>query len=439
MLVLAPLWRGGNRPLALLVLECIALAGLVALAASRPLREAFAVRSTALRWGLAILLAVPLLQLVPLPYSLWSLLPGRGPSAAALEAAGAEGGWRALTLHARATEYSWLALLPCVAIFLVVAHLGRRQLRALVMVFVAVAVAEAVLGILQTGAGRDSILQLGNKFGGSGATGTYVNRNHFGALMAMALPILVAVWASETLPARDSSGEVLRAHPRHADARLARRLAWSLAVALALAALLFSRSRAAIGFGLLAFGATTLALVWSTATLRVRAAFGTVAAVAFLLAAYAGLTPIVERFAPDDLSLGYEGRLKLARAAMAAGFDFLPFGSGLGTFADVFQRYQGEGLVGYVDHAHNDYAEAFVELGVAGLAVIVLLAFAVLARWSAILRGALSRSVGTLQVAAGFSVLALALHGAFDFNFHIPANAIYFAFLAGVFFYEPRT
>jgi O-antigen ligase len=438
ILVWAPLFRGGNRPLPLLVLECLALAGVATLVASRPLREAFSVKAPLLRWALAILVAVPVLQLVPLPYALWSALPGHGPYAAALEGAGVATGWRPLSMHARATEFSWLALLPCVAIFLLVSQLGRRQLRTLVMVFVAVALAEAVLGILQTGAGRDSALQLGNKFAGSGATGTYVNRNHFGGLMAMALPVLVAAWASATLPARDSSGEILRAHPRHADARLARRLAWSLAVALALAALLFSRSRAAIGFGLLAFGATSLALVWSAATHRVRAALGVVAVVAFLLAAYAGLTPIVERFSPDDLSLGYAGRLELAGAALAAGFDFLPFGSGLGTFGDVFQRYQHEGLVGYVDHAHNDYAEAFVELGVAGLAVIVLMAGAVLARWGAIARGMVSRSLGTLQIAAGFSVLALALHGIFDFNFHIPANAVYFAFLAGVFFYEPR-
>jgi hypothetical protein len=438
LLVAAPLYRGGNRPLALLVLESVALAALVALAFSRPAREAFAIRSAPLRWAIAILVAVPLLQLVPLPYALWSALPGRVAYAAVLEGAGLDGGWRALSIHARATEYSWLALLPCVAIFLVASSLGRRQVRTLVMVFVGVAIAEAVLGVLQTGAGRDSILQLGNRFAGAGATGTYVNRNHFGGLMAMALPMLVALWASETLPARDASGEILRAHPRHADARLARRLAWSLAVALALAALLFSRSRAAIGFGLLAFGATSLALVWGAATPRVRVALGVVAAVAFLLAAYAGLTPIVERFSPDDLSLGYEGRLKLAAAATAAGLDFLPFGSGLGTFADVFQRYQGEGLVGYVDHAHNDYAEAFVELGVAGLAAILLMVVAVLARWGAIARGVVSRTLGPLQAAAGFSVMALALHGAFDFNFHIPANAIYFSFLAAVFFYEPR-
>ena len=438
MLAFAPLLRGGNRPLPLLVLECAALAGLVALFASQPLRDALAVRPAPLKWALAILVAVPLLQLLPLPWSLWSTLPGHDPYVAALEHAGPAAGWRPISLHPRATEYSWLAILPCVAIFLIVSQMGRRQVRALVMVFVGVALAEAVLGVLQAGAGRDSILQLGNPWGGSGATGTYINRNHFGGLMAMTLPILVAVWAAETLPTRDANGEILRGHPRHADVRMARRLAWSLAVALALAALLFSRSRAAIGFGLAAFGATSLVLVWSAATTQVRVALGVVAATALLLAAYAGLTPIVERFSPDDLSLGYEGRWRLATTAVGAGLDFLPFGSGLGTFGDVFQRYQGEGLVGYVDHAHNDYAEAFVELGVAGLAAIALMAAAVIARWNAIVHGVVSRSLGALQVAAGFSVLALAGHGLFDFNLHIPANAVYFSFLAGVFFYEPR-
>ena len=44
LIVLAPLYRGGNRPIALLVLECVALAGLAALAVSPSLREAFTVR-----------------------------------------------------------------------------------------------------------------------------------------------------------------------------------------------------------------------------------------------------------------------------------------------------------------------------------------------------------------------------------------------------------
>ena len=437
LIVFAPLIRGGNRPLPLLVLECLGLAALAAIGWSGSAKAAWTALPAPLRWALALLVAMPLVQMVPLPWALWSALPGHGPYARVLEVAGA-GGARPMTLHPDATEYAGLALIPCIAIFLLVPQLGRRQLRALVLVFVGVVLGEAVLGILQSGAAKGSPLHLGNPFAGAGATGTYVNRNHFSALIAMGLPVLVAIWAAETLPARDAYGEVLRGHPRHADVRLARRIAWSLAVALALAALLFSRSRAGIGCGLAAFGATSLVLVWSAATVPVRVALGAVASVALLLAAYAGLTPIVERFAPDDLSLGYAGRLRLAGAALRAALDFLPFGSGLGTFGDVFQRYQSEGLVGYVDHAHNDYAEAFLELGVAGAAAIALMAAALFARWGGIARGQASRSLGTLQVAAGFSVLALAVHGAFDFNFHIPANAIYFAFLAGVFFYEPR-
>lgn len=433
----APLLRGGNRPLPLLVMECLGIALLVAMAWSGGARTGWSALPAPLRWALALLVVTPLLQLVPLPASWWASLPGHEPYARALEAAGVDG-MRPLSLHPRATQYAWLALIPAVAIFLAIGHMGRRQVRALVLVFVAVALGEAVLGILQTGASKTSPLQLGNPFAGSGATGTYVNRNHFSALMAMSLPVLVAIWAAVTLPARDASGEILRGHPRHADVRLARRIGWSLAVALVLAALLFSRSRAGIGCGLAAFGATVLMLVWSGATVQVRLALGSIAAVALLLAAYAGLTPIVERFSPDDLSLGYEGRLRLAGAALRAGLDFLPFGSGLGTFADAFQRYQSEALVGYIDHAHNDYAEAFVELGVAGIAVIALAAAAILLRWGALARGSASRSLGALQAAAGFSVLALAVHGAFDFNFHIPANAVYFGLLAGVFFYEPR-
>lgn len=436
MLVFAPIFRGGNRPLPLLVLEAGGLALLAGAFWTGSLGDAWRSLRGTLRIGLVLLLAVPLVQLIPLPQSLWARLPGHEAYARVLDTVGA-GGARAMSIHPAATEYAWLALIPAVAIFLCVAQLGRRRLRALVLVFVGVAVAEAVLGILQTGAGRTSALQLGNPFAGAGATGTFINRNHFGALMAMALPVMVAIWASETLPTRDATGAILRGHPRHADARLARRIAWSLAVALVLAALLFSRSRAAIGCGLAAFGATSLVLVWSAATVPVRIALGAVAGVALLLAAYAGLTPIVERFAPDDLSLGYEGRMRLAGTALKAGLDFLPFGSGLGTFGDVFQRYQGEGLVGYIDHAHNDYAEVFLELGVAGVAIVALFGAACLARWGELVRGGASRSLGLMQVAAGFSVLALAAHGAFDFNFHIPANALVFAFLAGVFFYEP--
>lgn len=438
MLAFAPLWRGGNRPMPLLVLELLALAALVALALNGALAPGWRALPRALRWGLAIVAIAPLVQLLPLPHALWSALPGHAPYARALEVASVDGGWRPITLHARATEFSWLALLPAFAILLAVPRLPARQVRALLLLFAAVAVAEAAIGIVQAGSARTSWIHFGSPLAGNGASGTYVNRNHLAGLLAMALPVMAAIWAAESLPGRDAHGHAMREHPRHADRRLARRILFSLALLLALAALLFTRSRAGIGCGLAAFGAAAAAIVVGGASARLRAVMGVTAAAALALAVYAGVTPIVDRFSAGQIALGYEGRARIALATLRAAMDFMPLGSGLGTFADVFPRYQSQAPAGYVEFAHNDYAQALLELGVAGAAAMALVAFAYLARWRAIARGEGSRRLGLAQVGAGIGVAALAVHGLFDFNLHIPANALYFAFLAAVFFYPSR-
>lgn len=382
-----------------------------------------------LAWAIGLLLAFPLLQLVPLPAGWWAALPGHDAYARVLEFAGdgARYAMRPLSIHPGATQYAWLAMLPCLAVFLLTLNESRSRLRALAWVFVGVAVVEATLGLMQLGASAGSILYFGNTKSPGLAVGTYVNRNHFSALMAMALPMAVALWALETAEPR-------RVHPRHTDRRIAVAILLSMVVLLLVAALLFSRSRGGISSGLLALAIASLLLVWRSGAPLAKAAFAAVGVSILVFAAYVGLTPVLERFAPDTLTLGYEGRAALSAATFRAALDFLPFGSGLGTYADVFRRYQVEGLPGFIDHAHNDYAEAFMELGVVGIAAIALALGAYAMRWLALARRRPSRSLGYLQAAAGLGMLAMIVHAAFDFNFHIPANALYFSFLAGLFF-----
>jgi len=104
---------------------------------------------------------------------------------------------------------------------------------------------------------------------------------------------------------------------------------------------------------------------------------------------------------------------------MRGGLEFLPLGSGLGTFADVFRRYQDEGITGFIDHAHNDYLEFWVEYGPAGLA-----AFLAISLWVARARLA----------APQWGVLAcLAVTALVDFPFHRPAEwALYWMMLGCV-------
>lgn len=433
MLVFAPLMKGGNRPAPLLILEVAAVGGLALIAWRGASLPGVLVP---LRVAIGLLVAVPLLQLIPLPADLWADLPGHAPYAHALRFAGeqASAAPRPLSLHPRATEYSWLVLMVCLGMFVFTLSQSRGQLHKLARVFVAMALLEATLGLMQLGATKDSWMALGNPYAGGHATGTYVNRNHLAAMLAMALPMGIALWAMETLLPRGQDGARLREHPRHADRRIARRIVLSLLLLLIVTALLFTSSRSGIGSGLLVASLAILTLVWRANSLAARIACGATAVATLIFAIYIGLTPVLERFSPGQLSLGYEGRERITAAAMAAGLDFLPFGSGLGTFADVFRRYQGEGLSAYIDHAHNDYAELFVELGVAGIAVIALAALAYVLQWSRLWDDTSSRGLRRIQVAAGLGMLAMIIHAASDFNFHIPANAIYFAFLCGIFF-----
>lgn len=449
LLAFAPLIRGGNRPLPLLVMEVTALLALAAWAWGQPAAQwRLAIPATA-SWGIGLLLVTPLLQLVPLPASWWAAMPGHAPYAQALAFAGdGAAAMRPASMHALATEYSWLVMWPCLAVFVLTLTQSRSHIRRLAVIFVVIAVVQAILGILQLGADARSPLNFGNPWAGGTASGTYVNKNHFAALMAMGLAMAVSLWALELVPRyghrhhRDhgeahGAVEAPRAHPRHADRQLALNIAHAVAVLMLVVALLFSGSRAGIATGLFAFSLASFALVWRPASVAARITFGAAAVAALLFAAYIGLTPVLDRFAPDQLAIGYEGRMRIAAAALRAGLDFLPFGSGLGTFADVFRRYQVEGLPGFVDHAHNDYAELFLELGVAGIAAAALLLIAYATRWAQILRGWPLRSLGYLQVGAGLGMMAMLIHGAFDFNFHIPANALYFSFLAGVFLFTP--
>lgn len=435
IVVFAPLIRGGNRPLPLAALELAGLALLLLLAWTR--RDLLAGLPGALRWGVGLLLVTPLIQLLPVPMAWWALLPGHAPFAQVLTVAGEAPAWRSMSIHPAATQYSWLVMIPCLAVFLAVRQLDRPRLRRVAMLFAVVACFEAIVGVVQAGSTPGSAIHLGNPYGGGAATGTYINKNHFAGLIEMALPMLVALWAVEMLPVVTHRGEVLREHPRNADTRFAMRGLFSALTIVLLLALLLSRSRSAISAGMLAFGIAIVMLVWKAATVQVKVVLAIVAGAAVILAASVGLTPVLDRFAPDEVAQQAGGRWALTIDSLQAALALMPLGSGLGTFADVFPRYQAGAIIGFADHAHNDYAELLVELGIAGLAVIVLLAVAYATRWRSVIRGRRSRRTRFVQIAAGLGMLALIIHGLFDFNFHIPANAIYFSLLAGIFFFTP--
>jgi len=103
--------------------------------------------------------------------------------------------------------------------------------------------------------------------------------------------------------------------------------------------------------------------------------------------------------------------------------DFGWVGTGAGSFYGAFLRYRPPGD-GFIDHAHNDYAETAANLGWTGLALkalLVLLSIGVCVRTLLRRQSHMARGIafGVLMATVG-----MAIHATVDFSLQIPANAL---------------
>jgi O-antigen ligase len=134
----------------------------------------------------------------------------------------------------------------------------------------------------------------------------------------------------------------------------------------------------------------------------------------------------------DDASV----RSLLRDATWDAATEFWPVGSGLGTFGAVFAHYQPATIAEFVPHAHSDYVQLLMELGVLALPLTAAALYVGMRRirvlWTAVRNSTLDDE-GRRLAACGLGLLALLLHAWVDFNLRIPANAMIGAFLAGAF------
>jgi O-antigen ligase len=106
-------------------------------------------------------------------------------------------------------------------------------------------------------------------------------------------------------------------------------------------------------------------------------------------------------------------------------------GTGPGTFATVFTQYQPPGFSSRYFMGHNDYLHLTAETG---LPLIVVMAWMIVAFF---LKGFKklnnpSRMVRGITLGAMSGITAILVHSIFDFNLHIPANAILFTVLAAL-------
>jgi len=386
---------------------------------------------------LAVVL-VPLMQLVPLPPALWTLLPHRGPLIASFDGLGQglEHGlpWLPISVSPNATWLSVVALLPTLAVFFGTILLGYRERRLLSLAVVAFGVVSAFLGLLQIAQGPASRLRFFAATNLSEAVGFFANRNHYAAFLYVVL-LFAAVWAIDVGfavgPWRDR---------RILEARSIVAITASfLTIVILLAAEAMARSRAGMVLTMISL-AGVYGLVLTDRRRRNLSAtplnfLFLAAATAFILVVQFALYRILARFNADPLD---DARLQFARTTIEAAWAYMPFGAGMGTFVPVygmFERPQDLFAHAYVNHAHDDILELWLETGIFGVTLMVAFAAWFVSRAARIWRRA---SVGgnefdrSLARAATIAVALIATHSFLDYPLRTAAMTAIFAFACGL-------
>lgn len=369
-------------------------------------------------WLAALLLALPLLQLLPIPGALWLMPEARTEIATELAAASVDISSR-WTLVPVATERALHWLLPALALFLATLQLGAEERNKLLKLLVLAAAASVVLGLAQLAGGKDSALRFYTITNPSEAVGFFANRNHLASLLAVALP-LVVVGTARWLAKRDEM-----------DARTLLGVVAGIGlVALLILGIALARSRAGLVLGMVGLlGSLPIVL-----GLRRRRGTGRVLAVAvalgLTLAVQFALFGILQRLEKDPLE---DARFQYLPVVESVAREHWPLGSGLGGFRRAFEAEDPAPIEPYVNHAHNDWAEVWLEAGWPGWALIGgAIAGLLISGWR-VWRPSRATSPGQTAIAraAWLGLLLLALHSLGDYPLRKTAILAVAGVLAG--------
>ena len=332
--------------------------------------------------------------------------------------------WLPISLDPAATWRSLWSMLPAATLFIAVLLLDVRARRLLVLVVLVIVFISVFLDVLQMMGGTSSSLRFYAYTNADRAVGFFANSNHNAAFLYSAIS-LAAAWAIGLV--RDK-----RLH----------RLIGLISIAFLLAAIMIglaiARSRAGLALGGVA-ALLCIALAWRHGEGELRRRFLLVAAggnlLALLIAFQFGFIAFMQRV--DNSDLMADLRWPVATVTSQAAQANMPFGTGFGSFTPVYRAFEPRTLLQetYINHAHDDWLELWLEGGLPALALALLflawLAGATVRVWrdhnpgNRVLDNALAR-------AGSIIILLILLHSAFDYPLRTAAIMALFALSCGL-------
>ena len=358
-------------------------------------------------------IAVIGLQMIPLPAAIWTNIGPRHAIANGFRVLGMQPPPEPLSLTPAAGLNSLLGIIPPLALAIAMVRLRAYRPLWLAVALVAGTVAGIALGALQVASSASGLSSwyLYSETNEGRAVGFFANADHMATLLVVTIPFLAAIVASarNTIMQRYSAIVAVVA-------------GFAIVVVVGLA---LNGSLAGYGLSLPVIAASSLILLPTRSRLRL-VIIGLAALLVLGSIAALETTSIGSGKLGEHAATAAQSRTEILGTTSRAIRDFMPLGSGLGSFPRVYPLYEPAAQVTseYVVHAHNDYAEVALELGVAGIVLMLLF----LAWWSgAVWRAWQTAQAGPFARASAIASAAVLVHSIVDFPLRTAAISACFS------------
>ncbi|MCJ7603805.1 MAG: O-antigen ligase family protein [Desulfobulbaceae bacterium] len=387
---------------------------------------------------LVLLLGFLAVQIVPLPAdALRFLSPAAGRLYQNTIGLVGQPRWLTLSINPVLTLSELLRLASYVVCYLLTVHLltDRARLKKTVWAVVSLGALMSFQALLQKQFSNGRVLWFYEVPSNFGFFGPYFNYNHFAGFMGMLAPIAIALYfyyrprLHYGLPWRQRLADLLL----HPDMHLHLRLA--LASVVMGSAIVISSSRGGTISFCLSSSILLAALHWRERKSIPAILAGLSLIVCFILAVGGSGWGVMDQRLGQALTPEGElsdGRLQVWADSLPAMADYRLTGSGWGTFSNIYPSYRTVPYGRGYHQAHNDYIETFITGGAVSVALLAWFLFDVVRHIGRALKKRRDPYAINLTYGCLAGLLALLFHGVTDFNFQIPANGLYFFFLAGL-------
>ncbi len=404
LVIWAPIPLGSNRPWAWAILE-IAIAFIFALHLIDYLKKPFPLSH--LKWQLPYLLPLIIFQCY-LTLQTWQILPSIDPNQTSV------------MLNKGLAYTCWAYLL------LTYIRTSDNMQKMLLAVIVSGAL-QATYGVMLNLLDIPASPIIGMNEGGR-ARGSFVYQNHFanylGLCLALGLGLLMSQLSSRSQPVQFKvmMTELI-------SNILTSKFLIRLALVVMVIGLVLSRSRMGNAAFFTALIGVSLFAVWfykRPPTLLKPLVISILVLDVLVIGSMFGLEKLKQRYA--ETSFTSEARDEVVRDSLPILQQHWLTGTGSGSFYGIFPSYQPAAYSGFYDHAHNDYLQFAIEVGIPITAFLGLWLIFLLVRAARVMMRAEQKIERGCCFGAAMAIIYMLVHMTVDFPLQSPANTLLFIF-----------